>query len=319
LPHLGFTRFVRPVMLVLGLALAAGLVWSVGTERVLAVLSTSGHWLPLVVLLEATFATCDAIAVRVLLGPDGKDVPGMTWVRATALTYASTALLPAGRVAGEAARAATLAPQVGMRRALAACTRLQICALLANVVISGACVVAVRFSRATALASALALNALACAALATAFLAALRSKRVANWLDGRFGFSHDPAQSRPPLTRPRALVAQGFCVLGRTSQTLQYAVVLLAVGGLVTPASALTAQGIHLVGAAAGDVIPGQLGAMEGTYRLFAGALGFGSRPELALTMPLLVRVAQLSIAIASLSAFGTRPSSGASAGALHP
>jgi hypothetical protein len=83
--------------------------------------------------------------------------------------------------------------------------------------------------------------------------------------------------------------------------------VLFAVGGIVTPASALTAQGIHLVGAAAGDVIPGQLGAMEGSYRVFAGALGFRARPELALSMPLLVRIAQLSVAIATLYAFGVR------------
>jgi hypothetical protein len=75
----------------------------------------------------------------------------------------------------------------------------------------------------------------------------------------------------------------------------------MAVGGAAGPSAALHAQGVHLVGAAAGDVVPGQLGAMEATYRAFASVLDFGSDPARALAIPLNMRVTQLLVTVACL------------------
>ncbi len=70
--------------------------------------------------------------------------------------------------------------------------------------------------------------------------------------------------------------------------------VLHAIGGHATPASALTAQGIHLVGAAAGDLVPNQMGITEGAYRLFTQALELGVAQ--ALSIALVVRIVQLTL-----------------------
>ncbi len=92
--------------------------------------------------------------------------------------------------------------------------------------------------------------------------------------------------------------------LGRAAQTAEYGVILLAVGGVLTPVSALVVQGIHLVGAAIGDFIPGQLGAVEGAYRAFASTLGFGADPARALSIALVARIAQIGLATLCLSAY---------------
>jgi len=141
-----------------------------------------------VVALEAAFVSTDVIAIRALLGPAAASVPLSTWVRATCLAYASTILLPTGRAAGEAARAATLAPAVGVGRAAAACARLQASILLGNTVISliGVASMATRGLGATPLAMAMLGNALLCGVAGSVLLALLRSGRLGAWIKRRF-------------------------------------------------------------------------------------------------------------------------------------
>jgi hypothetical protein len=299
----GISPGARAVLFAAGFAVAIWLVRSAGATQVLAVLRGSGRWLLLVVLLEAVCAVGDAAAARVLLGSAARAVTGATWIRATAAAYASTILLPAGRLAGEAARATSLAGCVGAAAAVGACTRLQACALLANATISLACLYVALRSGVTTLAGAIGLNALACGVLGAALLVVLRSGRAATWLRGRFAFLADiKSPSRYVAAgRLRTIAAESLCVGGRCVQAMQYGVVVLAVGGVATPATALTAQGIHLVGAAAGDAIPGQLGAIEGSYRVFAAPLGFEGDLTRALSIPLVVRIAQLGLAVTCL------------------
>jgi hypothetical protein len=87
---------------------------------------------------------------------------------------------------------------------------------------------------------------------------------------------------------------------GRLVQVVQYGVLIAGVGGAFGVGSALCAEGIYLVGAAAGAVIPAQLGATEGTFTLAARALGLS--PASAVSIALLAHVAQLAcIAVGSL------------------
>ena len=138
-------RIVRLALLAAGILLIAWLVRSAGTDQVLAAMVRAGPWLPLVVLLEATMPFADFVASRALVGARAP-VPPSSWLRASSLAYASSILLPAGRAAGEATRAATLTPAIGLARATGACTRLQAAALLANAVVS-AVIVALVFAR----------------------------------------------------------------------------------------------------------------------------------------------------------------------------
>ncbi|HLK36914.1 MAG TPA: hypothetical protein VKU41_09215, partial [Polyangiaceae bacterium] len=52
-----------------------------------------------------------------------------------------------------------------------------------------------------------------------------------------------------------------------------------------------------LVGATAGDVLPNQVGVVDGAYRAFAGALGLSAAPARALSIALVARTAQLVVA----------------------
>jgi hypothetical protein len=85
--------------------------------------------------------------------------------------------------------------------------------------------------------------------------------------------------------------------------------VLAAIGGAFTPRGALVSQGIHLVGAAAGDFVPSQAGVLEGAYRLFGGVLGVEAAA--AVSIALLVRLSQFVLAGLGLAAAplaGPRP-----------
>jgi hypothetical protein len=106
------------------------------------------------------------------------------------------------------------------------------------------------------------------------------------------------------LRVPRSVLAKALAVnfVGRISQTIQYGLALVAVGGAFSVGGALLAQGVHLVGAFAGDFIPNQVGVVEGTYRVFAGALGFGEDPARAVSIALLARLSQIVLATVSLT-----------------
>jgi hypothetical protein len=283
-----------------GAALAVWLITSAGAGAVAGVLEHAGGWLPLVILLEMLIVTTDFFGVKALLGEAAARVPLATWTRAIGLAYASSIVLPAGRAAGEAVRAATLAPALGAGRATTACSRLQAAVLVGNAALSmvAGVVIAVRGVSAL-LATAILFNGVLCGLLTAAVLWVVRNDRVAQWLKKRF-----PRLAETQATLPSGETGQAalraaaiFCCVGRVFQTVQYGVVLYAVGGLATPAGAVTAQGIHIVGATLGDLVPNQMGATEGAYRFFASALGLAAEPARALSIALVVRLAQLSLA----------------------
>jgi hypothetical protein len=75
-------------------------------------------------------------------------------------------------------------------------------------------------------------------------------------------------------------------------QVVQNGVLLLAVHAQVGLQPALCSEALHLVGAAVGDLIPGQLGATELNYQLSAHILGV--RPAEAVAIAILAHIAQL-------------------------
>jgi hypothetical protein len=300
--HLTFA--LQVVLAIAGLILLAVLVRNVGLQRVLGVLHDARTLFPLVAALEVCIAIADVFAAGTLLGKSSRAVVASAWLRSTLSAYAATILLPAGRAAGEAARAIVLSRSVGAARATAACSHLQSCALLANAAMSIICALAVIGSQAGGLlAGALLVNALACGSLGAGLLAISRNAKVAEWLRKRFHrfVRAEPLQTLPSATDVRNAVA--FCFTGRAIQAIQYGVIVRAVGGSFGANAATTALGIHLVGAAVGDLIPNQMGATEGAYRAFASALGFAAEPARALSIALMARATQLVLALACLVA----------------
>ena len=297
------SRLLRLAAFAAGVALVAWLVRDAGLRSVVDVMDHAARALPIVVLLEGVIVASDFWASRALVGDAATRVPTTLWMRATALAYASSMMLPAGRAAGEATRAATLSSALGLGSASAACTRLQAVALFANAIVSTALALALALdaSAPRILSWALIGNAAACSLGGAALLLLLRNERFQGWLRRRFpnfvrAHAHDArATDRAPLFRALLLA-----LFGRSVQTMQYGVAAHAVGGALALRVAVTAQGIHLVGAALGDAVPNQLGATEGAYRLFARALDM--EPSQALSIAFVVRAAQLLLALPCLA-----------------
>jgi hypothetical protein len=302
-------RFARALLATFGLAIIVYLLRGAGPERVARVLWQAGSWLPVILALEVLQLSSDVIVLRMLLGRAASGIPPATWVRSSAVAYAMMILVPAGRVAGEVARAAVLAGHVGAPRAATAGTQLQAAYLFANGALSGAAwgVVSFWLGPRSTLALLLAGNTLLMAAVSAGLVAILWHGRVGRWLEAlrrRFVRSVRSSAAPEPNRGKRVPWREAIvCSVSRGAQVAQYAVILRAVGGIVTVRSAFVAHGIHLVGATVGDMIPNQLGVLDGAYRTFAADLGFGDDPARALSMAFLVHIAQLFCASACILA----------------
>lgn len=306
----------RALLAVAGLGVVAYLVHNAGPERVASVLWRAGQWLPLILALEVVQLGCDVVALRSILREHAARIPGATWLRTTIISYAMMILVPAGRAAGEVTRAAMFSRHVGAPRAATTSTALQAGYLAANGVLSIAAFVAVasRVGPGSPLALLLAGNVVFQAVVAGGLLAILRDARVGRWL-GRMRRRLLPHAAESPPLDPvdRRRIPWRACLVscfGRTAQVLQYGVVLHAVGGVFSLGNSFVAHGIHLVGATLGDMVPNQIGVTDSAYRAFAGDLGFSDEPARALSIALVVRIAQLSLAAACVVVVAvTRPS----------
>ena len=323
------TLLVRTALGIAGLFLVGYLVRSVGAGRVWEVLVQAGPWLPVVLALEVVQLVADVGSLRTILGAHFRSVPAATWVRSSATAYAMMILVPAGRAAGEVTRAALLSTHIGAARAATASTQLQAAYLSANGLLSlvEMAIVAAFLGLGTPLALLLGGNVIFQAFVSTALLAILWDARVGRWLDSVRRRFVRGASEHPPLDPAfrRRIPWRAFlvCSASRGVQLVQYGIILYAVGGVLTPRGAAIAHGIHLVGATLGDLLPNQLGVVDGTYRALAGDLGFADAPARALSIALVARIAQLTLAAACVVvAAATRPAgsraqaSSASAGA---
>jgi uncharacterized membrane protein YbhN (UPF0104 family) len=296
---------VRLLLGVVGLFYVVHLIRAAGAQRVGNVLLQAGAWLPVVIALEIYQAASDFAALRAILGDDWRKVPPRTWLRSSVVAYAMMILVPAGRAAGEVTRAALLSGRLGAARAATTSTQLQAAYLSANGLLSllELGFVATFFGARSTLALLLAGNVVFQAIISGGLLAILWDARLGRGLDRLRRRFVRGAVEAPPLDpairRKLPLKAFAICSLSRSMQLVQYGVVLHAVGGAVSAKGAIITHGIHLVGATLGDLVPNQLGVVDGIYRAFAGEMGFGAAPERALSIAFVVRAAQFTVAIA--------------------
>ena len=303
-----FKTYGRWLLLAVGIVIVGVLIRNVGYARLWIVLRGSGVWLPPIIALEIVMAVLDLWGIRAIAGRKASEIPPADWLRSSLIAYACMILLPAGRAAGELARAAVLSKSVGAARATAWTTRLFAISLIAVGLTSLAlsAVLLTWFGPSENLVRLLGLNAVAALACGVGVLAAAAHVRMAGWLARLVrrispGVEIDIGSESVKRTWRAALLA---LTTARVLQTFQYGLIVLAVGGTLTVKSSAMAQGIHLLGASVGDVIPNQVGVLEGAYRLFADILGFSASPERALAIALLARAAQLSLSLLCLAAF---------------
>ncbi len=299
-------KLARVLLFVGGVAAIVYVVRDAGPEQVWSTLVGAGVFVPLVLVLEVAFMAMDIVSLRALIGEAARKVPVSAWARSGLMAYGIMVLLPGGRAAGEVVRATQLAPYIGGAKAAAFGTRLQATTLLGNMVISIPCAIAcfVAGGAGDALPWLVLGNGLATGVIGAVIILAARRSKVGGWLGSRFaglashGASFDEALRHDTPWGPPIL----FASLGRAFQSVQYGILLLAVGGSVTVISALVSQAIHLVGAGLGDFVPNQVGITEGAYRVFAPILGLADDPARAIGIALVARFCQFLLAAVGLA-----------------
>jgi len=233
-------------------------------------------------------------------------------VRSSFLYYCVLAIAPLGRAGAEVARGASFTPYVGAGRAAAAAANVQGAVLLANLFISTPCWIAVALTVGPGhlLAWLLLVNGVGTGVLGLVTLAIVRRSRVGTWLGAkvprlaRMGAELDSAVIAP---KRDLAIAIAWCAGARTVQVGMYAAILAGIGASVTLLGTLVALGVHLVGAGLGDLVPNQVGILEGTYRVFADAVGLADDPARAMSIALVARIGQFVVAGTGLAILSMR------------
>jgi hypothetical protein len=305
---------LRVLLAALGVAVLVALVVEAGPALVFETLAATGAWVFALALFELAAATTDLLAVRAIAGRAGRVVPTRVFIRSSLLAILSAQLLPGGRVLGEVARAASLAPHVGAARAAATAIlthgtyllAISLTALTGYAAVSTLAVEVPVFEGLLLWTSGFTLS------LGALFLAGPRFGRIGGFLGRRIGLlgTHGPrldrALARAPVFAPLPF---SLFVAGRALHVAQSGALLVAVGDAWDAKRALVSESIQLVAANVGDTVPGQTGVVEAAYRAFGPELGLIDAAALAVAMALLVRVARLIVASgAALAVALTRP-----------
>jgi len=299
---------VRLLLFLLGVLLLVYLVHRADPARVLATARAGLVYLPLLALCNGAFFVFEAYGQRSLLGEAGARIPQLVFVRTTLAAYVAGTLLPIGRAGAEVARIATYSPYVGGARAAAASAAFQVPALWGTAIFGTLCAMAAaaQLGPGSQLTWILLAHALGSLGLGVLLYLVLRRAALGHQVSRFFpSLAERAASFDAAAIVPTRLYwgAVGWCLLARAVEIAQFALALAAVGLIPTPTRATLAAGVQIVGATVGEAIPGQLGAVEAAFAYFAPALGLGEQAAHAVTMPLLVRVAQFGLAALALLA----------------
>lgn len=293
-------RIATWVAAALGCSCLVFLLRQLGAGDILSGLRSVAPVLPFLLVLELGRVLCELLGTRAVLGPVADQLRFGRLLRGQLIGQTLDVVMPAGRASSEAVKAAVFAEDIGVPAAAAAATALQLAALAANALwaLAGRVLSSLPGGVAAdgggaALPSALSLGLLAYAlvtgALVIAALSCAASPRV-RAVFHRIPFVHDTLErfadmiAREPA---RLLMAAGAQLLGRTCQAMQLAVLALSLGAHTTLRAAIMGQAVYLVGAAAGDLVPAQLGATDAAFVMAAGALGFRRPDALAASLAL--------------------------------
>lgn len=293
-----------PMGAALGAAACVWLAWSVGLSALTQGLSLLLPWVPLLVLLELGRPLCELFATGHVLAAYGVRVAWSTRIRAQLLAYALDVVMPAGRTVGEAGKATVLAPEVGIDRSVAIGAAGQTLTLLSSAAWALLGLVVASFARAhEGIVVATVVYTLATVSLASLIFVAARLSRPWPWLT-RIPHVLGSAQQLDHLLRApsRHLVLSAIALLGgRVLQAIQLTVLLAVLGAAPSLPLTAVATNLYVVSAAAGELVPAQLGVVDGAFAIASSS--FGIAPNAMLGVSLGLHAAQLlGAAIAALA-----------------
>jgi uncharacterized membrane protein YbhN (UPF0104 family) len=274
-----------------GLAAIGLLVKGVGPAALGGVLRASARWLPLLFAVDALRVAAETVSTWSLSERVRRRVPLAELVRVHLVGYAVAAVVPAGRAAGEAVKAAMLSRFVGVAEAAAVGAANQATSLLGGIVGGVACLAAaLAMTGASPLSGAVGGFVAVTIMGFTGVQVACRGKALTGAILRRFTGRESASQAfheamgRIPIV-PRGAAAAH--VVSRFVVVVQLGILLAALGGRHGPGEALLAQGVNLVAGTIGDVVPGQLGATDGAFALAAPTLGLALADGVAIAVML--------------------------------
>lgn len=279
-----------------GISAVVFLVRSVGFETLRSILVAGLAWLPLLILLEGARIVLETHAHLLIFGAPGEAIAKAPFLRANLVSYTLANVLPLGRAAGEATKAAIVAPQVGFPCAAAAATSMQALSLVALAIVALPSLV---------FAILVGSSAWVTWGLVGHVAATLGAGLGIGWLGQRSGVrrllqrlrtSPPSAQAyqdalRDQLSRPFAPLFALTC--GRLLQAASIGVALLAAGLEPSLSGVWLAHGVHLIGTTLGDAIPAHLGTTDIAFA--AAAADLGATQASAVVVALLAHFAQLA------------------------
>ena len=284
---------LRLALAVLGVALAIAVPARIGFTTVLASVRPALSVLPLCVACELVRVLCEACATRLALG---RTVPHGPMLLAHLGSYAAGTVFPAPRPAAEAVKTSVLGEYVGVPEAASAGATMQAATFFA---VGSMCLLAGLTTLGTKLSWVLFGNTAMLFATGLLLRVVMRSARAVRWIQGRWprraetlGRLHAVARTGHVL----ALGPSGFLLLGLFVRVFEQYFITRSMGGAPSVLGAISAEGVRLIGASVGVLVPGQLGVREAIFAMSADALG--TTVAKATAVAVFTHVVELSLAL---------------------
>lgn len=298
---------LRVALAVFGVGVIAYLIHHVGEDAVLDALRRTAMVLPLAFLLDGARIASDTLSTRLLLGEAGRPISFVRLFVAHVAGHGVMNVLPAGRSAAEATKAALLHRELGAAEAISMGASNQANTLLANALFSIPCALAALLViHGSWLPIALGIHTLVLLAAGVGLRVAMTNRHVEAFFARRLPRVGAHLGRFAERARETPIVAWGpvlAMAVGRLAQTLEYGLLAWSVGIDVGVLEAFAVQGINLVAAAVGVVMPGQLGSSEAVFAFAADALHTDAAS--AMTIALAAHVVAMAWALVGLSILG--------------
>ena len=287
----------RIALALAGLGMLAAIVRHVGVATILETLRPSLRWLPVLCGLELARMACETLSSWLAFGSLATRIPRATLLRAHVIGQSLSSLAPAPRVVNESIKIGLVAPFVGTAAATSVGFINQAATLISVGLFSIPCGAAMlAIGGASVWFWAAALHGVVLVTSGLGLQAVTRADAPGRWLSRKFPRLAARALAFRAHASETGLWAVGptsALLLGRCVQAVQYGVAARAVGIDVGALGSLSIEGVNLVAAAVGVLVPGGLGTTDGAFTLAAGLL----RTTVARTtsMALLMRCMQFA------------------------
>jgi hypothetical protein len=285
----------------LGIVGCAVLLRELGATAVKRQLLALGPWIPALLIFEGLRVACELWGTWAVLGPARSRLSWPRLLRGQLLAQSLDVVMPAGRATAEAAKAAVFARDIGMPEAVAIGAVMQLATLFGSALwaLTGFCA-SLRIALPHALAVGLLSYGAGVTALVLLVIAFARTAAARRWCTRvRWAYAVLDRFAALINERPRVLLlAAAAQTVARGCQAAQVALLLTALSGARGLWHIVLGESVYLVGAAAGDLVPAQLGTTDGAFVLAANT--FGLHPHSALTLTLAMHGLQVLTACAA-------------------